>query len=428
MAAFQIDLEGTDGKREVLIYETDPASLKRLDGSAVDLSAINKLHVENHWKERPAFSPTNPIGKTSNVKRLKIQLGLACNYSCSYCSQGNQIAKASITDLIDTQAFLDGMDKWLEGEPSNIELWGGEPLVYWKKILLLAPVLRARFPNAKILIITNGTLLDAEMIEFFVQHEITVAVSHDGPGQSLRGDDPFSNPDQADAIRMLFDYLGMNASFNCVMTAENTDMKAIINFFTSKMGRQVVVNIEDPVTAYDGMTSFGFSHEQHKRMAENVTKRIADGTALDVPSVLMKLEAFFNGIAGGIRQNQCGQWCGMDGKDFLTVDLLGNVLTCQNTGAKDHKIGHVDSFDDIKLDTSYHFSERKHCAGCPVVHLCYGSCMFLTGTAFDVSCDNSYYYNLAAIFGALEILTGKKVTGIDYKKPLRPFPVMVVSA
>ena len=79
-----------------------------------------------------------------------------------------------------------------------------------------------------------------------------------------------------------------------------------------------------------------------------------------------------------------GQKCGMDQPDAIAVDLRGNVMTCQNTGAKGaHKIGHVADFDAIALDTATHFAFREECMACPVVQLCKGSCMFLEGEFFQ---------------------------------------------
>lgn len=423
MASFRIGLD--KGDHDFLIYETDPASLKYPDGTPVDLASLHKPYISYDWPERPGFSPDNPASKTRKIRRLKIQLGLGCNYSCSYCSQGNQRGSEASTSTADANKFLTQLDQWIAGSPNKIELWGGEPLLYWKKIEILAPALRTRFPQAKILIITNGTLLTSEMVYFIRENRISVAVSHDGPGQHLRGADPFDDQDQAESIRNLFATIGQNASFNSVMTAENTDIKAIIDFFTEKMGRPVKVNVEDPVSAYEGMKNYCFTPDQHKKLAQDMIARITDGYALAVPSVINKLEMFFNSIAWNKPQSSAGQLCGMDAEDFIAVDLDGNVLTCQNTGAKDHKIGHVEDFDNISLDTSYHFSARPNCSGCPVVHLCYGSCMFLTGKEFDVSCDNSYHYNLAVIFGALELLLGRKVTGINYKKPVGMIPIKV---
>jgi uncharacterized protein len=102
-----------------------------------------------------------------------------------------------------------------------------------------------------------------------------------------------------------------------------------------------------------------------------------------------------------------GQKCGMDREDQIAVDLLGNVMTCQNTGAKgEHKIGHVDAFAEIALATATHFAFRPDCMACPVVQLCKGSCMFLEGEFFAQSCHNEYAYNLGMLRAALYHLTG----------------------
>ena len=89
-----------------------------------------------------------------------------------------------------------------------------------------------------------------------------------------------------------------------------------------------------------------------------------------------------------------GQKCRMDNPDAIAMDLRGNVMTCQNTGAKEeYKIGHVTDFDDIALDTATHFAFRTECMACPVVQLCKSSCMFLDGDFFARSCANEFAFN-----------------------------------
>ena len=108
-----------------------------------------------------------------------------------------------------------------------------------------------------------------------------------------------------------------------------------------------------------------------------------------------------------------GQKCGMDREDTIAVDLRGNVMTCQNTGAKGaHKTGHVADFDAIALDTATHFAHRKECMSCPVVQLCKGSCMFLEGDFFAQSCANEFAFNMGIMMAALWHLTGMVVVGV----------------
>jgi uncharacterized protein len=102
-----------------------------------------------------------------------------------------------------------------------------------------------------------------------------------------------------------------------------------------------------------------------------------------------------------------GQKCGMDSPDTIAADLRGNVMTCQNTGAKGlHKIGHVAHFDAIALDTATHFAFREECMSCPVVQLCKGSCMFLDGEFFKQSCANEFAFNFGVMMAAVWHLTG----------------------
>jgi uncharacterized protein len=62
-----------------------------------------------------------------------------------------------------------------------------------------------------------------------------------------------------------------------------------------------------------------------------------------------------------------GQKCGMDREDTIAVDLRGNVMTCQNTGAKGvHRIGHVSDFEAVALGTATHFAFRMNACHAPL--------------------------------------------------------------
>ena len=106
------------------------------------------------------------------------------------------------------------------------------------------------------------------------------------------------------------------------------------------------------------------------------------------------------------------QKCGMDRSDKIAVDLNGNVLTCQNVSAVSknpsgisHHIGHVSDLANVKVSTATHWSERENCPNCPVIHLCHGSCMFLTGPLWTASCDNAFSDNIALFANIFELIT-----------------------
>lgn len=406
MAKFLITLE--DGSE--LTYFTDPALLVDKVGKKVNLSRFAYAYQRVPFPEgQIPFSPENPIVGKDAPRILKIQLGLGCNYSCSYCSQGGQ--KGEVTNTQDARDFeLD----FVGGTPEKVELWGGEPLLYWKKIQTLVPKIQAKWPGISMSIVSNGTLLTREKIDWLYDNGFSVALSHDGPGQHLRGEDPLLDKDMLDNWSYLFEKFGERASINSVLTAHNHDLFTLWMWFEERLGT-VKVNVEDIVTDYGGAK---MTDTQLQDVYHSIKKHASSGLAMVFPRMrwamlqFMETLAYSKPLAGG------NQVCGMDRKDQLAVDLHGNVLTCQNAGVESgHKIGTTSDLANVKLDTSTSYMARPNCKECPVVHLCYGSCMFLKGDDFESSCRASYWYNRAILEGVITLLTGLKVSKIGGWSP-----------
>ena len=123
-----------------------------------------------------------------------------------------------------------------------------------------------------------------------------------------------------------------------------------------------------------------------------------------------RIDEFYASIQRRRPIEALGQKCGMDREDTIAVDLRGNVMTCQNTGAKGaHKIGHVADFDVIALNTATHFAFRPECMSSPVVQLCKGFYMFLEGEFFAQSYANEFAFNFGIMMAAVWHLTGMVV-------------------
>ena len=223
---YTITLKAPDGSRERLLYDPHASRLEHEDGRPVDLSPAGFIYADQRaWDMATAVSPDQPGRKTHGVRKLKVSLGFRCNYACAYCGQASQVGREESTDLADVGRFLANLASWWdggsdgEGAGTNVQFWGGEPFVYWKKLKPLAKGIKARWPNAELSVITNGSLLDEDKIEWLDRLAFAVAVSHDGPGQALRGPDPFEDPERAAAIRALFARLHPKGkvSFNVVL-------------------------------------------------------------------------------------------------------------------------------------------------------------------------------------------------------------------
>ncbi len=124
-----------------------------------------------------------------NLAKLTLQLTQNCNLRCSYCVYSNdaynqrkhsgkrmsfKTAKKGVDYLLDHSIDMDII---------SISFYGGEPLLEFdliKKIVSYVST-EAFGRNYTYNITTNGTLLNDEIIKFFIEKEVSVLISLDGP-------------------------------------------------------------------------------------------------------------------------------------------------------------------------------------------------------------------------------------------------------
>ena len=394
-------------------YDNDDNSFTKSDGStAVDLwrpaTGLEALKV----------SPDTPIKKQKHIATLKIQLGMKCNYKCSYCLQSSQIPDATIASDADAKHFIDSLDSWLVGSPQRIEFWGGEPLLYWKKLSYLVPKLREKFPTTGFSMVTNGSVLTDEIIEMLVTYGFGIAISHDGPGQHVRGPDPFDDPDKLANINKLLDAMPDRVQFNAVITPHNANIMHTVDWFHAKLGREVDVGFEGIVNDYSeaGLdASSKFTEEDYTTLQTSLMDACKDESLWKIPMFYEEVARIIERIRTRSRKEGMWQKCGMDRPDQLAVDLKGNAMTCQNVGAKgDHLLGNVYE-GEVSLKNSWHWTTRRECGNCPVLQICGGGCMFQKpGSAnWAETCENQFQYSMAKMAVVLYRLFGKELVGVE---------------
>lgn len=404
------------GAESVFVYDNQDGRLYFENGALVPVDMIKGAKP----MKRPSaavFSPAAPAGKSRTPRVLKIQLGLSCNYACTYCSQ-RFVPRADETSRKHIPKFMERLDRFMQAAPQRIEFWGGEPLVYIKTIKPLAEELKRRYPDAELVMITNGSLLTLELNEWLDDMGFQIGVSHDGPGQWVRGPDPFDDPKSKEAILDLYRRLGPQGrmSFNTMINRHNLDRERVQAFFVEVTGDpNVPIGEGSLIDAYDddGLAMSLQGEEDHVKLRRDTLRQLRQGTISNFSIVVGRLHEMVRTLTFGRSTGTLGTKCGMERPDNIAVDLMGNVLTCQNVSAvsdapngRAHKIGHIDEPEKIKLDTSYHWSTRDHCAGCPVLQFCAGSCMFLTGERFWSSCNNSFSDRIPFLAYAIELATG----------------------
>jgi len=452
MAKFQISvLNPKNGVKSLLDYDNMTSELNDAETG----QPIGRRFEHPVRKVAPTVSKETPLGKVS-PRVLKISLGLGCNYECEYCSQ-RFVPRAGETNKNDITPFLAGLDSWVTTPPEQIEFWGGEPFVYWKTLKPLAEALRAKFPDALLSTITNGSLLTLEINAWLDEMGFAVGMSHDGPGQWVRGPDPLADAEVRANILDLYRRLNPSGrvSFNAMMNKNNVSRAAVQAFFVELTGDpDVVIGEGSFVDAYDpGGLANSLQPEEFGAYRRQAFQEIRSGGAKNFINLSDKITGFVKSIETARPAKALSQKCGMDKTDAAAVDLRGNVLTCQNVSAASvapngeaHQIGHVSRFSEVKLNTTTHWSKRKECPECPVLQICQGACMFLQDELWSATCDNSYSDAIPVFTAAIEVLTGciplhiegnipdnrknmfEPVAGHEVIRARKPFPVSVVSA
>lgn len=370
------------------------------------------------------FDKNTPLKKSRKVRIVKIQMGLSCNYTCDYCSQ-KFVERPKETNAKDIENFMELFNnlEFDEQVGLKVEFWGGEPLVYWKTMKPLAEAIADRFADWKqkpvFTMITNGSLLTDDICAWLYSMGFHLSISHDGPGQYVRGPDPFEDPVKREVVLDLYQMLRPlnRMSFNSMLNSRNTSRKAIYDWFVDFTNDPSVVLGEGTfVDAYDeeGLeNSLNTKKDRFNFRQQAFGEIYASQGEIGFSGILQKIDNFTESVLTHKSSEYLGQKCGMDAEDVISFDLRGNVITCQNVSAVEtgkngqpHLSGNLTDIDNVSITTSTHWSRRKECPSCPVLHICQGACMFLDGEYWKASCNNAYSDAVPLFALSIEKITG----------------------
>ena len=378
--------------------------------------------------------------KRKTASALRILMGHACNYSCTYCMQkdiGNPDEQPRRKNL--DKFFADVSENIDRSALHRIELWGGEPFLYWADMMALMQFFDS--PEMTFAISTNGSALREKHSAFFsgLQAQVVISISHDAYRQKeLRGDEIFDRPSVIAALKQLDELDNVSYGFQCSLTHTNFDLFAINEFFRSRILENGLSSVSlsfslgrtyqeggngydylgcNVVEGQDSKTSDSQLHVIHGENLEKFRTILREfleahyqqitnmGFDQDQPMVysvrpedlpLLLTDIYESGIAYSVveyaRKLMTGEPiletsnCGADMADIISLDLDGSVRTCPHAGEKyiHGAINNLKGVRIVSLDLARHDS---HCADCVNVKLCRSSCPLpLPKETFTTNC------------------------------------------
>lgn len=121
-----------------------------------------------------------------DIQAVNVCMSETCNLKCSYCFFHGGTFDKSGAKMISFDTLKDAyhmIQKYSKTGLKTIGFYGGEPLMNFSVIKQFVEYVNDRNDSISWGIITNGTILNDEMISFFNKYRFYVSVSLDGPKQ-----------------------------------------------------------------------------------------------------------------------------------------------------------------------------------------------------------------------------------------------------
>lgn len=356
----------------------------------------------------------NPIEKSNDITLLEIHLGTKCNFHCKYCSQTAFRNSAYSARPEDVPPFIELLRENVK-RAFRIQLWGGEPFVYWKVIEKLVPELRKLYPEAHISAPSNGSLLTREKVDFLNKYGMYLYISHDGCGNEMREDekhgDILKDPVVKDALDYAYQVMPHDRiAFNATPAHGNTNPEKIIRWFKKNVNNEVNVSTHNVVRCHNSFEPESakaslLTEEERKEYSDGVFKVLLEHNPNDY-SLKKKMDMLITGWVGKFDISTIVAECPMPSEHGLVVNLKGDVLQCHNHPIQTQVFGHLSNLSNVNPLGYVHALTKRRCRECLLVHGCAGGCPSSDDKANELACPNLYALWWGCFRGAMASLFG----------------------
>lgn len=392
------------------------------------ISSLNKVyfnyHSEDYFKTHTQVinnidyeSKHKPILK--KIRLLDITLGMKCNYKCKYCLQNEHrddikfIPEEFLNILKNSNLDFNSIE--------NIRIWGGEPLVYWKRFKKLIKLLREDLQYTKqIHTVSNGSLFNLEKANYCIDNNINIAFSHDGPAQTILRD-PIDYLDDLN-IKSSIKYLMQKklAHIILVLSPYNYNIKETIKFLEKKL------YVGFPIKLSTVFKADSKSKDILKDYGENGLETLKNNLLWGLNlkpndpyySYFVDARRLRNTVVRHIIYKlpyasfkaRCPSYNSIE---RLSIDTEGRLLTCY----ADNPLNGLNHGNIKDISTcgwnlkSIH--DREICKHCPYVMACMGGCPLLDEEDHKIRCQSMMPYNQALFESAFKEVFGKEIIKIE---------------
>lgn len=316
-----------------------------------------------------------------------LHLTADCNLACRYCYETH--SRAHMTEETANKAvdlaFSFGHDK------NGFSLFGGEPMLERKLIETICRYAtekaRAAGTTVRFKMTTNGTLLDEPFLRFANEHNLEIALSHDGLLQDVQRVTRGGSPTMAalePIIDLLLAYQPKAVAMQTVMPSTVDRMAESVEWLYARGFSRINTAIDYRVDAGWDDGSMAILKTQYERIADLSDAHFDEARPLLYLNFLSKIAAYLN-------DRPCME-CKL-GMRQPSVAPDGTIYPCnQFLDNPDYRMGDVDTGIDKEKQRAIYLSSldpEPDCAGCAIADRCRHHCaclnFSLTGHMHEVA-------------------------------------------
>jgi uncharacterized protein len=337
--------------------------------------------------------------RDSSVQAYEIEVTKKCNLRCSYCYLGEVKDSYDMSEE-SAQHIVDAISNNIMSETTNvfISFWGGEPLLNFKIIRFfiekLNEIQKAKKAAFHYQIITNGTILNAEIMEFTNRNNISIQISLDGTKEfhdacrvKKDGTGSFDdiNKNVHELLRSRKEYKDKSITLCATISNKTNNLSETIDFFSSLD----IPFLISPVSSRNEWREKGLlaPREIEKLFTPLIQKFEKEA---NIGFVNKNNLIVFHALKNIFHKEKLDRKCGA-GINFYCFSADGNIYLCHRFISKpNYSIGttypytfHHDRAESQNIKTEY----IKKCKSCVLRYWCLGTCPYdsvISGKKYDI--------------------------------------------
>lgn len=298
-----------------------------------------------------------------STNTIYLEITNKCNLSCSYCFNSSSISSQDFFGLSKLKSLLIQMK---EVNINYIIISGGEPLLHPHFLEIIKLIFDY---DIKTTLITNGTLLNEEVVNVLIECNVKVKISVDSSKNSYSKN---TNSLPFHLLTRLSDRL----SFSTVILNQNIDdLLSLVEFSTHCGGLGIEINIAKLSTEDDNTNEI--YNQFSEKLKAIILYKLSNNIDINGQHISVPIKNYL--YLGGICVLDCSIY------KQIRIDTKGNVFPCPFFTEKKFALGNINYSSlpiilSVNAKTSqYHKlvnDKHAYCDACKIVDFCKGGCLF----------------------------------------------------